>query len=284
MLDNVSVGNQILLLRKRNGFTQEELAEKLGISAQAISKWENGHAMPETALLPLLAKLFNSSIDSILMPIVIKEGNIIPFGKYQWRVLKTDGNSALIITESVIEQRAWHEEFIEVTWEYCDLRKYLNKQFYDTFDPSDRMRIMETRITDCDNPWYGTKWGNPTVDKIFLLSTTEVLQYYGDSGDLNNNKRWRWHEEKENLIVKCDDPDFTDYGQCVNDQYNEARKALYHKVYNAGWDERWWWLRSPGIHLRHTVVVVGKECALWVCGSDVYSTEMGVRPAMWIKI
>jgi len=70
----------------------------------------------------------------------------------------------------------------------------------------------------------------------------------------------------------------------VNDQFNEARKALYHKVYNAGWDERWWWLRSPGIHLRHTAVVVGKEGALWVCGSDVYSTEMGVRPAMWIKI
>ena len=54
MLDNVNVGNQILLFRKRNGFTQEELAEKLGISAQAISKWENGHTLPETAVLHTL--------------------------------------------------------------------------------------------------------------------------------------------------------------------------------------------------------------------------------------
>jgi len=159
MLDNISVSNQILLLRKRNGFTQEELAEQLGISPQAISKWENGHTLPETALLPLLAKLLNSSIDSILAPIVVEEDAIIPFGKYQWRVLKTDGNSALIITESVIEQRAYHEEFTEITWEHCDLRKYLNEQFYDAFDPADRARILETRITDCDNPWYGTKWG-----------------------------------------------------------------------------------------------------------------------------
>ena len=52
MPDNNSVGNQVLLLRKRNGFTQEELAEKLGIGGQAISKWENSHALPETALLP----------------------------------------------------------------------------------------------------------------------------------------------------------------------------------------------------------------------------------------
>ena len=148
MLDNIGIGNQILLLRKRNGFTQEELAEKLEISAQAISKWENGHTLPETALLPLLAKLLNTSIDSILMPVIIKEGAIIPFGKHQWRVLKTDGNSALIITESVIEQRAYHEEFTEITWEHCDLRKYLNRQFYDTFDPTDRARILETRITD----------------------------------------------------------------------------------------------------------------------------------------
>jgi transcriptional regulator with XRE-family HTH domain len=150
MLDNVSVGNQILLMRKRNGFTQEELAEQLGISPQAISKWENGHTLPETAMLPILAKLFNCSIDAILTPVLIKEGAIISFGKHHWRVLKVDGNSALIITESVIEQRAYHEEFVEITWEHCDLRKYLNKQFYDAFDPSDRMRILETKLTDSE--------------------------------------------------------------------------------------------------------------------------------------
>ena len=284
MIDNISVGNQILLLRKRNGFTQEELAEKLGISAQAVSKWENGHSLPETAFLPLLAKLLNSSIDSILMPIVVKEGAIIPFGKYQWRVLKTDGNSALIITESVIEFRPYHEEFTEITWEHCDLRKYLNKQFYDTFDPSDRTRILETRITDCDNPWYGTKWGNPTVDRIFLLSTNEVLQYFGDSGDLKNDKRWHYKSMASDELVLSDGPHCIAMGQCINDQYNDARKALYHKIYNAGWDERTWWLRSPGIHLRPTTVMIGKIGELFICGADVYMTDIGVRPALWLSL
>jgi len=68
MIDNISVGNRISNLRKQNKLTQDEMAEKLGITAQAISKWENGHTLPETMLLPILAKLFDCSIDSILMP------------------------------------------------------------------------------------------------------------------------------------------------------------------------------------------------------------------------
>ncbi|MCL2204519.1 MAG: helix-turn-helix domain-containing protein [Defluviitaleaceae bacterium] len=289
MLDNVSIGNQILLLRKRNGFTQEELAEKLGISAQAISKWENGHTLPETAILPILAKLLNCSIDVMLSPVVFKEGTIIPFGKHHWRVLKADGNSALIITESVIEQRAYHEEFTEITWEHCDLRKYLNKQFYDTFDPLDRTRILETKLTDSHNAWYGTKWGNPTVDKIFLLSTNEVLQYFGDSGDLKNNKRWHYPgdhyvHDNPNALVLSDGLHCIEYGECISDQYNNARKALYHKIYNAGWDERTWWLRSPGIHLRHTNAIVGTKGELFVCGADVYMNDVGVRPTLWLSI
>jgi len=287
MIDNISVGNQILLLRKRNGFTQEELAEKLDITAQAISKWENGHTLPETAMLPLLSKLLNCTIDSILNPVIIKEGGTIPFGRYQWRVLKTDGNSALIVTESVIELRAYHEEFTEITWEHCDLRKYLNRQFYDTFDPSDRARILETRITDCDNPWYGTKCGSPTVDRIFLLSTAEVLQYFGDSGDLKNNKRWYWKNQgdwRNDELVLSDGPHCIEYGECINDQYNAARKALYHKVYHAGWDEKWWWLRSPGIHKRHTTIGVGGIGELFICGFDVYDPAGGVRPALWLSL
>ena len=282
MIDNIRVGNQILFLRKRNGFTQEELAEKLEISAQSISKWENGHTLPETSMLPLLAKFLNSSIDSILMPIVVKEGGIIPFGKYRWRVLKIDGNSALIVTESVIEQRAYHEEFTEITWEHCDLRKYLNKQFYETFDPSDRARILETRITDSDNPWYGTKWGNPTVDKIFLLSITEVIQYFGDSGDLKNNKRWHFKDTNDEKNYEGAHPE--GHSEFINDQYNNSRKALYYKQYNAGWDERTWWLRSPGINVRHTTVIVGSKGELYICGADIYMNDIGVRPALWLSL
>ena len=68
MLDTNKVGLKISSLRKKIGLSQEKLAEMLCISPQAISKWENGHTLPETSLLPALAQIFDCTIDAIIMP------------------------------------------------------------------------------------------------------------------------------------------------------------------------------------------------------------------------
>ena len=277
MIDNISVGNQILLLRKRNGFTQEELAEKLGISAQAISKWENGHTLPETALLPVLAKLLNCSIDSILMPIVTKEGDIISFGKFQWRVLQVNDNSALVITETTIGKAPYHDGHTDITWEDCNLRKYLNGEFYNKFTDSEKSRIIKTKLTDHDNPWYGTACGSSTFDKVFLLSFDEILKYFGDSGDVRNKKGWYWGEHDK--ITPCDESCYMKYGDCVYDEFNDARKAQ-----NANGSDDWWWLRSPGGQGMHTAGSIGYKGELFLCGDDVYRVDGGVRPALWLSL
>lgn len=59
-------GNLLSALRKEKGWTQSELADKLGITNQAISKWENGDSFPETGLLAPLSELFGISIDELL--------------------------------------------------------------------------------------------------------------------------------------------------------------------------------------------------------------------------
>lgn len=68
MLDTKKVGVKIVTLRKSIGLQQEKLAEMLNISPQAISKWENGHTLPDTTLLPKLAQIFRCTIDDIIMP------------------------------------------------------------------------------------------------------------------------------------------------------------------------------------------------------------------------
>ena len=61
-----NVGKLIAKLRKENGWTQVELAQRLQVSDKAISKWESGAGLPEISQFPALAKLFNVSIDYIL--------------------------------------------------------------------------------------------------------------------------------------------------------------------------------------------------------------------------
>lgn len=68
MLDSVKTGRKIMDLRKSRGLTQEELAGRLNISPQAVSKWENGRAMPELSLLVELAEALGSTIDAIIFP------------------------------------------------------------------------------------------------------------------------------------------------------------------------------------------------------------------------
>lgn len=61
----MKLGNKIRQMRNKSGLTQEQLAEKLGVSAQSVSKWENEISMPDITLLPDIAETFGISIDEL---------------------------------------------------------------------------------------------------------------------------------------------------------------------------------------------------------------------------
>ena len=63
---NLEIASRLVALRKENNLSQEALAEKLGISRQAISKWERAEASPDTDNLIALAKLYHVSLDELL--------------------------------------------------------------------------------------------------------------------------------------------------------------------------------------------------------------------------
>lgn len=65
-MDMKAVGNQISMLRKQKGLTQSELGQRLGVTFQAVSKWERGETLPDTVLLPDLANILETSVDFIL--------------------------------------------------------------------------------------------------------------------------------------------------------------------------------------------------------------------------
>lgn len=63
---SIQLGTKLADLRKRNGYSQEALAEKMGISRQAVSKWERGESTPDTDTLIEIARLYSVSLDTLV--------------------------------------------------------------------------------------------------------------------------------------------------------------------------------------------------------------------------
>jgi hypothetical protein len=108
-------------------------------------------------------------------------------------VLDVNENAALIITEAIVELHWYHDNFVDITWADCDLRKYLNDEFYGQFSRGEKAKIITVTSGNPDNPWFKTKGGNDSADNIFLLSLEEVCAYFGDSGaKLRNKGHQKW--------------------------------------------------------------------------------------------
>lgn len=200
-------------------------------------------------------------------------GDKIVFSTYEWRVLDIQNGAALIITEDIAELRTYHDNSMDITWADCELRKYLNGEFYDKFNEIDKSRIIPVTNKNPDNPWYGAKGGEDTQDSIFLLTIEDVVcRYFGDSSEKLHNRgknQKYWFQRK--------------------DENNSKRKS---KFQGYGW---WWWIRSPGranwkavyIHGDGNVGIQGNSTNR--CNSSILhpsngDNRGGVRPALWLKL
>ena len=63
---NNSIGQFIAALRKANGLTQQEVAERLNVSNKSVSRWERGECAPDLSLIPALAEMFGVTCDELL--------------------------------------------------------------------------------------------------------------------------------------------------------------------------------------------------------------------------
>jgi hypothetical protein len=194
-------------------------------------------------------------------------GEKINFGEYEWRVLDVQNNAALIISEEIIEQRPYHDVYVDITWADCSLRTYLNSEFYEKFNERDKSKIIPVTNKNPDNPWYGANGGDDTKDKIFILSLEDVVcRYFGDSSanlyNRSKNQKY-WFERK--------------------DANNSKRSARLN-------DGEWWyWLRTPGrINIKATYVK--RDGIIGIQGNNIQIGNLseadqngGVRPALWLR-
>jgi hypothetical protein len=191
----------------------------------------------------------------------VEVGDIIQFGDYSWVVLDVCQGYALIITEYIhlIGVGRYNHFATGVTWEASTIRNLLNNEFLYRFKPSERALIRETRIVNEDNPWYGVIGGNDTVDSVFMLSISEVVRYFGDSGLVN--------------IIPVDDA-----VTWFSDAYDTARISRFMDGTRA-----FWWLRTPG-NRQALASGIDATGAIAVFGTGVSNSLLGTRPVMWIRV
>lgn len=199
-------------------------------------------------------------------------GGKLVFGEYEWSVLEVQDEKALILTDEIIELRDYHNKSTDITWKDCELRKFLNGEFYNRFREEDRAKIVETLNSNPGNLWYKADGGEDTMDSIFILSIDDVVRtFFGDSSRLldfpGKNQRY-WFQRK--------------------DENNAKRRA---KFLNSPW---WWWIRTPGKNHRAAAYIHG-DGNIGIQGNGVSKRNTnvihhlakdnrgGVRPALWIK-
>jgi hypothetical protein len=181
-------------------------------------------------------------------------------GDYNWRVLDIQESRILVLSDKIIEPQPFHNKSEPVTWAESDLRRYLNETFLKTFSEAEKSRMIESKITTSNNPWFGTGGGSNTTDKVFLLSVNEVVKYFGDSRQLRNKNR------------------NTKY--FISDKFNYVRKTVDK-------DENFlcWWLRTPG-NSSTFISSVTADGRIVVSGDFANRNNAlsgGVRPAIWLK-
>jgi Predicted transcriptional regulators len=173
------IGEKIKWLRKKCGMTQENLADYLGITFQAVSRWESGICYPDLEILPLIANIFNVTSDELLgVDITKKQVKIDEYRKESIAAgQRGDGDTAIAVL-----RKALHEFPNEYSL-MCELALSLHFYYLDETDINvkniyydEALTIGEKILDEC------------TVDKIRYETIRLLVYIYKHKGEYEKAK------------------------------------------------------------------------------------------------
>lgn len=97
----------LTMLRRMHGFSQEEISEKIGISRQAYAKWESGSTVPDIEKCALLAQVYGTTLDSLVKTETVDGVGMIPpapKGKHIWGAVTVNDRGQIVIPKGARER------------------------------------------------------------------------------------------------------------------------------------------------------------------------------------
>lgn len=291
MMDVEGTGKRIGTLRRERGYTGEELAERLGVSPQAVSKWENARCLPETAVLPALAQALDCSIDSLLCP---RELFIL-------EAVYTDGRTRISVTR-----------FLNDLVRNNTLNIYVNTKFIGASIESDGLRLLTVKFQTAKGIYYafGLENENLFLDKDSVCFAADksfeiIGAYYGNGkgyscvmNKIKHYEYFRWDripvnqetfpgdpasEETEYLtliylnsqgihVISCPENGAVYYGErrmrlFLRDESKRVLKGIRRLAFGEGMECPW----AGAVHA--ALAYMGESCS--------YHQIMGMSGACW---
>ena len=188
-------------------------------------------------------------------------GDYVAFGNYEpdydesilWIILNKEGNNRfLLISSQCLDTMPYHDECVEITWEKCILREWLNHDFFQAaFHGEEQEMILTTTVANCDG-------GADTEDKVFILSEKEALELLPENEDRATNATA--YAKEQGIYVN--------QGLLSDGAVGNVE----------------WWLRGgadePNTDMTEWVSSYGET--RW--NMLVYEDGIGVRPVIWVEI
>ena len=175
-MDIKAIGQFIKTMRKKEQITQKELAEQLNISPQAVSRWENGEALPDTMLLLDLSKLLHVSVDLILAA-----------GNLEGGLERTEKFNVLDVPKGFEAIESVKKYFGEKSLFYIGMiqgiSKIMNFDFEEVLEKNKRVLYIEVIISALNMGYYVDK---EEVEELFKdnYKTYEFIKSY-------DNEYWK---------------------------------------------------------------------------------------------
>lgn len=225
-MDQEKIGKFIKKLREKKGWTQDELAEKLYIRRQSISKWEIGKTCPDSENFKILSEIFNVSIDELISGEYISKQDAT--AKSEELKIKILDDSNATKSKNKLLKKIICAMFVVLIFcfaFYYFIMTYNQFKMYYITGSSDGVSISDGLIFETNEKIF-FQLGNVNIDEEEILSTTV---YYLNDGE-------------ENLIYRSDDYDnryiqeSKSYPEYFNTKVDNFIDNLYVKLKTKGKD------------------------------------------------
>lgn len=280
---DINLGTKIRELRKKKELTQEELATKLSVSNQAVSKWENGTCYPDMAQIPILANFFGVSLDELFgydasllnerIDAIIAEHN-----KYFWKERKKAEEILVNALKEYPENERLLTELIELySSEAPEKALSMAEQFVTTTNDFLLLGRVKSVLASLYTKFERHEEANKVVESLPALYSLDINDRLRvGAGKLRGADRLKWAkqwktEEIQEMFMACN---MEGWGYWETEQYEDALNSfsqsrrvieLFMKSDEINADSYLWW----GLQANHWGIYLDEAaCLMKICRSD----------------